>query len=232
MFFTYQGSGTVRGMDTLTPTPNTTLRRAPARGSYDRALVHAILDEGLVAAVGFVADGQPFVMPMAYARLGDQLILHGARASRALKLAAEGGPLCVTVTLLDGLVLARSAFSHSMNYRSVVVLGQARELTDHPEKLAALAAVVDHVLPGRSAQARPPNDKELAATRVVALPIVEASAKVRAGGPHDDEADQQHPCWAGHLPLSLVPGAPIADNDHPIPPGVLAYRRGFAVSGR
>jgi uncharacterized protein len=218
-------------MDTLVPTPLTTLRRVPSRGSYDRAAVHAILDEGLVAMVGFVADGHPFVIPMAYGRLGDQLILHGARASRVLRGGAAAERVCVTVTLVDGIVLARSAFHHSMNYRSVVVLGQPRELTLREEKLAALAAVVDHVLPGRAAQARPPDDKELGATRVLTLAIEEASAKIRTGGPLDDEADLAHPCWAGHVPLALTAGTPIPANDRPVPASLLPYRRG-AVSGR
>jgi uncharacterized protein len=224
-------------MDPLAPTPLTRLHRHPERGSHDRALLYAILDEGLVASVGFVEGEQPFVMPMAYARLGDRLLLHGARASRALARAAEGLPLCVTVTLLDGLVLARSAMSHSLNYRSVVVLGRARELADAAEKRAALTAVVEHVLPGRAAEVRAPSDKELAATRVLALPIEEASAKVRSGGPRDDPDDMAVPCWAGHLPLALCPtGPPVPDGGelHALPTALASYRRGRAgaLSGR
>jgi nitroimidazol reductase NimA-like FMN-containing flavoprotein (pyridoxamine 5'-phosphate oxidase superfamily) len=235
MFSPYQGNGTVGDMSqspaTIAPAPSlrTTVHRVPSRARYDRDTVRAILAEGLVAAVGFVDAGAPFVMPMAYGLLGDDLILHGARASRALKAAFEGG-LCVTVTLIDGLVLARSAFHHSMNYRSVVVLGRPRELTASADKNAALAAIVDHVLPGRSSQARPPSDRELAATRVLALSLAEASAKVRTGGPLDDEADLSHPCWAGHLPLALSPaGPPIADSaGHPLPPGLAAYDRSLS----
>jgi uncharacterized protein len=216
-------------MDTLTPTPRTTLHRVPARGSYDRALVYGILDEGLWAAVGFVADGQPFVIPMAYARLGDELLLHGARASRLLGQAASA-PICVTVTLLDGLVLARSAFSHSLNYRSVVVLGQARAVTTPEEKRAAMNALCDHVLRGRAQEARPPNEKELNATALLALPITEASAKVRQGGPRDEEEDLAWPCWAGHLPLRLAAGAPVPDPVAPpalpLPPALARYERG------
>lgn len=218
-------------MSDLEVTARTRLHRVPARGSFDRATIHAILDEGLVAHVGFQDRESPFVMPMAYARLGEELVLHGARASRALALAAAGAPLCVTVTLLDGLVLARSAFSHSMNYRAVVILGRAREIVDDVERRAAMDALVNHVLPGRAAVARAPSAKEIAATRVVALPIVEASAKVRGGGPHDDEEDLMVPCWAGHLPLHLVPAGPAvpdlqgASGDQPLPPGLRDYRR-------
>jgi len=179
--------------------------------------------------VGFVADGHPFVMPMAYARSGDQLLLHGARASRLLGHAGAGAPVCVTVTLLDGLVLARSAFSHSLNYRSVVVLGQARPLDAPEDKRAAMAALVEHVLPGRGRDVRPPSDKELGATAVLALPITEASAKVREGGPRDDEEDLTLGCWAGHLPLRLTAGAPVPDARLPpgmtVPDALAAYRR-------
>jgi hypothetical protein len=217
---------------TITPTPRTTLRRRPARGSHDREVIHAILDEGLVAAVGFVGDGgQPYVLPMAYVRRGEEIVLHGAAANRLLQHAAGGAALCVTVTLLDGLVLARSAFSHSMNYRSVVVLGRARAIEAADEKRAAMAALVDHILPGRSAQVRPPDEKELAATRVLAVPIVEASAKIRAGGPVDGEEDLAVPCWAGHLPLHLAAGLPIADARgvlHAVPPAGLANYGGGA----
>ncbi|WP_394823595.1 pyridoxamine 5'-phosphate oxidase family protein [Pendulispora albinea] len=210
-------------------TSNTTLHRIPARGSYDRALAYAILDEGLHCSVGIVSDGRPFVMPMAYARVEDELILHGASASRLLKTAGSSLAVCVTVTLLDGLVFARSAFHHSMNYRSVVVLGQAVEITDPLAKARALDALVEHVLPGRSRDVRPGNDKELAATRVLALPIEEASVKVRAGGPIDDEEDMDLACWAGDVPLALQARAPIDDAQFPpkVPrPAVLdAYSR-------
>jgi nitroimidazol reductase NimA-like FMN-containing flavoprotein (pyridoxamine 5'-phosphate oxidase superfamily) len=220
----------ILAMDPLKPTPRTTIHRLPARGSYDRALVHRILDEGLYASVGFVVDGQPFVIPVVYGRLGDQIVLHGAAASRMLKHGGAGHPLCVTVTLVDGLVLARSAFHHSINYRSVVVLGVARELTDHAEKNAALTAIVNHMLAGRWDEARPPTEKELNATRVLCLPIDEASAKVRTGGPIDDEEDLVVPCWAGHLPIQLTAGAPVPDARAPVlapvPPALLDYRRG------
>jgi nitroimidazol reductase NimA-like FMN-containing flavoprotein (pyridoxamine 5'-phosphate oxidase superfamily) len=215
-------------MDNFTPTPRTTFHRIPGRGSYDRALVHAILDEGLWAAVGFVSDGHPFVLPMAYARLGDQLILHGARASRLLGEAASA-PVCATVTLLDGVVLARSAFHHSLDYRSVVVLGQARPLLAPEEKQAALTALVEHVLRGRAADVRPPSEKELAATSVLALPIIEASAKVRTGGPIDDQEDLALPCWAGHVPLRLTASPPIPAPHLPPtiapPPAIATYTR-------
>jgi uncharacterized protein len=194
----------------LEPTPRTTIHRVPARGSYDRAVIHAILDEAYFASVGISVDGQPFVIPMVHARLGEELILHGAPASRLLKHAAAF-PVCATVTLLDGLVLARSAFHHSLNYRSVVVLGQARLVRDEAEKRAAMAALVDHVSPGRAAQARPPSAKELAATQVLALPLTESSAKLRAGGPLDDPEDYPHPVWAGHIPLQLRAAPPVPD---------------------
>jgi uncharacterized protein len=215
-------------METLPPTARTTIRRIPGRGSYDRALLYAILDEGLVASVGFCVEGQPYVIPMAYARRGDELVLHGASASRLLKTGAAQLPLCVTVTLLDGLVLARSAFHHSMNYRSAVVLGQAREIAGPEEKRAALNALVEHVLRGRSEQARPPNDKELAATRVLALPIQEASAKSRSGGPLDDPEDLDRACWAGHIPLRLTAGDPVSDASGalgPLPAGLALIAR-------
>jgi hypothetical protein len=195
------------------PTPRTTIHRKPARGSYDRAVIHAILDAGLVAHVGFAVDGQPYVIPMVYARLGDELVLHGAVASRALGVAADGIPMCATVTIVDGLVLAQSWMHHSMNYRSVIVLGKAREIV-HPEaKLVALSAVIDHAMRGRSGESRPPSPKELAATRVIALPIEEASAKQRAGGPlPPDDEDRASPFWAGVIPLRIAAGAPIAES--------------------
>jgi uncharacterized protein len=198
-------------MDPLATTPRTRLHRKPVRGSYDRALAYRILDEALVAHVGFAVDQQPFVIPMFFARQGDTLLLHGAAASRLLASGARGLPLCVTVTLLDGLVLARSHFHHSVNYRSVVLMGTAHEIEDRDGKLAASAAFVDHVVPGRSREARPPTDKELAATRMLAMPIDEGSVKVREGGPIDDEEDFTVPCWSGHIPIGLVPSPPIPD---------------------
>jgi nitroimidazol reductase NimA-like FMN-containing flavoprotein (pyridoxamine 5'-phosphate oxidase superfamily) len=183
--------------------PRSTVRRRVERASYDPEQVFAILDAGLVAHVGFVHDGQPFVIPMAYARLDRELVLHGAAASRLLEVGAGGAALSVCVTILDGLVYARSAFHHSVNYRSVVVLGRAREVGDAAEKRAFLDALVDRFAPGRSRQVRPPSARELHATRVLALPIEEASAKVRTGGPVDDPEDLTVPVWTGQLPVAV-----------------------------
>ena len=216
-------------MADLDPTPRTTLRRLPARGHFDRATVNAILDEALVCHVGFVSDGQPFVIPTIHARAGDQVFVHGSAASRMLKTLQGGVPVCLTATLLDGLVLARSAFHHSMNYRSVVVLGDAQPVTDDGEKWDALHAIVEHVAPGRWSEVREPSAKELAATLVLRLPIEEASAKVRSGPPLDDEEDYALECWAGVLPLRLTPGTPVPDPRMPagraLPPSVTGYAR-------
>lgn len=213
----------------LPVTPRTELRRRPDRGRHDLATVHAILDEGLVCHVGFVAEGHPFVIPTAYARIGDTLYLHGSPANRMLRTLEKDVPVCVTVTLLDGIVLARSAFHTSMNYRSVLVLGHAHRVRDEAERRRALIALVEHVAPGRSRDVRLPSDEELAFTKVLALPLREASAKVRTGPPVDDEADLHLPHWAGVLPLPLVPGVPVADPDlHadvPAPAYVTGYRR-------
>ncbi|HEY3238971.1 MAG TPA: pyridoxamine 5'-phosphate oxidase family protein [Acidimicrobiia bacterium] len=208
-------------------TARTTVRRRPERAEYDRAAVEAILDEGLVAHVGLAVDGQPFVLPMVYARVGGDLYLHGSAASRLLRALVAGAPVGVTVTLLDGLVLARSAFHHSMNYRSVVILGTAVPVTDAAERERALAAMVDHAVPGRSEEVRPPDRRELAATLVVRVALDEASAKVRSGPPIDDEADLEVPVWAGVLPLRLVAGDPRPDGpaDRPLPPAVAAWRK-------
>ncbi len=195
----------------MQPTARTQVRRRPERAHYDRAGIEAILDEGLVAHVGIAVDGQPFVLPMAYARVGDDLYLHGSAASRLLRALSGGAAVCVTVTLLDGLVLARSAFHHSMNYRCVVVLGRAVPVPDGPERDRALAAIVDHAVAGRSALVRPPDRKELAATKVLRLSLEEASAKVRTGPPIDDDRDLDVPVWAGVLPLRLVAGDPCPD---------------------
>jgi nitroimidazol reductase NimA-like FMN-containing flavoprotein (pyridoxamine 5'-phosphate oxidase superfamily) len=200
----------------LAVTPQTTLHRLPKRGSHERAVIHGILDAGLVCHVGFVADGQPFVIPTAYGRAGDTLYIHGAVASRMLKHLAGGAPVCVTVTLLDGLVLARSAFHHSMNYRSVVLLGAPRRV-EGEERLAALRAIVEHITPGRWEATRAPNDKELAATTVLALAIEEGSAKVRSGPPLDDAEDLGLSHWAGVVPLALRAAAPVPDPA--LPPG-------------
>lgn len=180
-----------------------TIHRLPKRASYDPEVVSAILDAGLVAHVAFVHDGHPFVIPTTYVRVGRELMIHGSAASRMLDVGAERAPLSVCVTLLDGLVYARSAFHHSMNYRSVVVLGHARDVTDEAEKRAFLDALVDRVAPGRAREVRGPSAQELRATRVLAIPLDEASAKIRTGPPIDDEADLAIPVWAGQLPLGL-----------------------------
>jgi uncharacterized protein len=193
------------------PTQRTQVKRLPQRGEYDRQTIYDILDEGLICQVGFVVDGQPFVIPTAYGRVGDRLYIHGSPASRMLRTLKEGISVCLTVTLLDGLVLARSAFHHSMNYRSVVVLGQATLVEDADEKLEALKAFTEHVMRDRWAEVRPPTRQELAGTLVLALPLNEASAKMRSGAPIDDEADYALPVWAGELPLRVTPLSPIAD---------------------
>jgi nitroimidazol reductase NimA-like FMN-containing flavoprotein (pyridoxamine 5'-phosphate oxidase superfamily) len=213
----------------LTVTPRTRLARLPARGRHERAQLEAILDEALWCHVGFVLEGQPYVIPTIHARVGERLYLHGSAASRMARSLAEGLPVCVTVSLLDGLVLARSAFHHSMNYRSVVILGRAREVTEAGEKDTALRAIVEHVAPGRSHDVRGPSPLELKATSVLCVPIEEASAKVRTGPPLDDEEDHALPCWAGVLPLRLLPGEPLPDprlpEGIPVPAYVSGYRR-------
>jgi uncharacterized protein len=198
-------------MTAIEMTDRTRVRRLADRGHYDAATIHAILDEALICHVGFVVDGAPVVIPTIHWREGDTLYFHGSAASRMLRSLKNGVPACVTVTLLDGLVLARSAFHHSMNYRSVVVFGTAREVSDEAEKIRALDALVEHVVRGRSADVRPANAKELRQTLVLALPLEEASAKIRTGGPVDDEEDYALPVWAGVLPLALVPGEPVVD---------------------
>ncbi|WNG37093.1 pyridoxamine 5'-phosphate oxidase family protein [Archangium violaceum] len=203
-------------MDTptsLPPSERSTVRRLPKRASYEEPVIHAILDEGLVAHVGVTVEGQPYVMPMVYGRMGRNLYLHGASVSRLAKQLAQGVPACLTVTLVDGLVLARSAFHHSMNYRSVVVLGTAVLVTDEAEKTQALEAITDHALRGRWAEVRAPNAQELKATSVLRLPLEEASAKIRTGGPRDDEEDLALECWAGVLPLRLVAHPPEPAED-------------------
>jgi nitroimidazol reductase NimA-like FMN-containing flavoprotein (pyridoxamine 5'-phosphate oxidase superfamily) len=192
-------------------TDRTRLKRLPKRGMFDRAAVYDILDEGFVCHVGFVVDGQPFVIPTGYARVGDEVYLHGSAASRMVRTLAGGLDVCVTVTLVDGLVLARSAFHHSMNYRSVMILGQARLVTDPAEKTEALRAFTNHIVPDRWDTLRPVTAQELLGTSVLALPIEEASAKVRSGPPVDDEEDVTWPVWAGVIPLSLQAAAPVAD---------------------
>jgi nitroimidazol reductase NimA-like FMN-containing flavoprotein (pyridoxamine 5'-phosphate oxidase superfamily) len=198
-------------MNSFAPSERTTLKRLPQRGSYDRDVVYRILDEGFVCHVGFAVDGQPFVIPTAYGRVGDKLYIHGSAASRTLRDLSGGIPVCVTVTLVDGLVLARSAFHHSINYRSVVILGAATVVAAAEEKMTALKAFTEHVIPGRWDDVREPNEQELKGTSVLALPLVEVSAKVRTGPPKDDEEDMAIPVWAGELPLRITAGSPIDD---------------------
>ena len=197
-------------MSSFLQTERTTLKRLPARGVYDRALVYQILDEGFICHVGFAVEGRPYVIPTGYARANDKLYIHGSQASRMLRTLKSGIDVCVTVTLLDGLVLARSAFNHSMNYRSVVVFGEA-VVVDEAEKLAALLAFSEHVIAGRWADVRQPTEQELKATTVLALPLKEVSAKVRSGPPIDDEDDYELSVWAGVIPLSLVAQSPVPD---------------------
>jgi nitroimidazol reductase NimA-like FMN-containing flavoprotein (pyridoxamine 5'-phosphate oxidase superfamily) len=208
-------------------TERTRVRRLPERAAYDRATVHAILDEGFLCHLGFVVDGQPYVIPTGYARVGDTVFLHGSTGSR-LGL-RPGMDVCVTVTLVDGLVLARSAFHHSMNYRSVMAIGRLRPVTDPGEKEVALRALVEHIVPGRSDEVRGGDPRELAATAVVALPLDEVSAKVRTGPPSDDEPDYDLPIWAGVLPLALIPGEPapdpVLDPSIPTPAHVVSWSR-------
>ena len=199
-------------MDTYTPTNRTQVRRLPKRATYDKEQVHGILDQGYICHVGFVVDGQPFVIPTGYARFGDQLYIHGSAASRMLRSAGEGVDVCVTVTLVDGFVLARSVFHHSMNYRSVVALGKARLVTDPEEKRAALRCFTNHIVEGRWEEARQPTDQELKATSVLALPLEEVSAKVRTGPPVDDEEDYSMAIWAGVVPVQAQLGVPVADD--------------------
>jgi len=195
---------------TIDVTDRTRVRRLPTRANYDRETIHAILDEALVCHVGFVVDGRPVVIPTIHWREEDTLYVHGSAASRMLRSLKGGVDACVTVTLIDGLVLARSAFHHSMNYRSVVVFGKAREVTGD-EKTQALQRLVEHIHPGRSAEVRPPNEMEMKQTLVLALPLEEASAKIRTGGPVDDEEDYALPVWAGVVPLKLTRGEAIED---------------------
>ena len=200
-------------MEKISQTPRTTLKRLPQRGRYDRELINQILDEGFVCHVGFAVDGRPFVIPTGYARVGDSLIIHGSQASRMLRTLGQGidVDVCVTVTLIDGLVLARSAFHHSMNYRSVVLFGRATPIEEPVAKVAALRALSEHMIPGRWDDVRAPNERELQQTTVLSLALTEASAKVRTGPPLDDEEDYCLPVWAGVIPLSLVARDPVDD---------------------
>jgi nitroimidazol reductase NimA-like FMN-containing flavoprotein (pyridoxamine 5'-phosphate oxidase superfamily) len=198
-------------LESSNPTPRTRVVRLPQRGVYDRDAVNQILNEALLCHVGFVADAQPFVIPMSYGRDGDTLYIHGSPASRMLRHLEQGVPVCVTVTLLGGLVLARAIANHSMNYRSVVILGTATLVDDPAEKLAALRAISEHIIPHRWDDSRQPNEKELKATSVLRLPINEFSAKVRVGPPMDEEEDYSFPTWAGVIPLEMTAGAAIPD---------------------
>ncbi|MEP6718476.1 MAG: pyridoxamine 5'-phosphate oxidase family protein [bacterium] len=209
-------------------TERTTLKRLPKRGVYDRELVYAILDEGFICHVGFVADGKPVVIPTGYARVDDQLYIHGSQASRMLRTLKTGIDVCVTVTLIDGLVLARSAFHHSMNYRSVVVFGNATMIEEADAKLTALRALSEHMVPGRWDEVRGPNEQELKATTVLALPLEEVSAKVRTGPPLDDQEDYALKVWAGVLPLKLVASDPAPDPLHPSDVELPSYTRNYA----
>jgi nitroimidazol reductase NimA-like FMN-containing flavoprotein (pyridoxamine 5'-phosphate oxidase superfamily) len=211
------------------PTERTEVRRLAERSSYDRKLIESILDEALVCHVGFVHEGTPVVIPTIHARVGQTLYLHGSPASRMLRSMRSGNEICVTVTLVDGLVVARAAFHNSMNYRSVVVFGTPRIVDDPDEKWDALEAITEHVIPGRWADSRPMSEKEQKGTLVVALPITEASAKTREGGPGDDDEDYGLPIWAGVIPLTLTPAASITDPNQAVdvdpPRYVTDYRR-------
>ena len=214
----------------LQVTQRSKIKRLPKRGSQERELIYSILDEALLAHVGFVNNEQPFVIPMAYGREGDRLYLHGANLSRLLKTLEQGVDVCITVTILDGLVVARSLFHHSMNYRSVVLFGKAKLVENENEKMAALKALTDQMILGRWQQARIPNTQELKATKVLSVPIEEGSAKVRTGAPSDDEEDYSLPFWAGQLPLKLTAGIPIADSrlsaEIAVPEHIANYHRG------
>lgn len=212
---------------TLLQTERTKLKRLPKRGHFDRETVYGILDEGFICHVGFAPQGQPFVIPTGYARVDDKLYIHGSQASRMLRTLSGGVDACVTVTIVDGLVLARSAFHHSMNYRSVVIFGRARIVEDREEKMAALVALSEHIVRGRWADVREPNEEEFIKTTVLELPLVEASAKIRTGPPLDDEEDYALPMWAGVIPLSLQAGEPINDPRLPAEIEVPDYARNY-----
>ena len=212
-----------------TPTPRTRVVREAERGVYDRESAYRILDEGFICHVGFVVDGQPYVIPTSYGRSGDHLYIHGSAASRMLRNLNSDIPVCITVTLLDGLVLARSIFNHSMNYRSVVILGKATVVADPIEKIEVLRRLSEHILPGRWDESRPPNERELKATFALRVPIAEFSAKVRKGPPIDDEEDYSFQTWAGVIPLETVAQPPIPDErcspETPVPAYAKAYSR-------
>jgi nitroimidazol reductase NimA-like FMN-containing flavoprotein (pyridoxamine 5'-phosphate oxidase superfamily) len=216
-------------MTKFTKTAKTRINRLPKRGQYDRETIYQILDEALICHVGFVENGQPYVIPINFARLDDTIVLHGAKASRLLKHIEAGNPVCIEATIVDGLVLARSVFHHSVNYRSVVLFGTGRSIEGSGEKMAALEAITEHLIPGRWKEARIPNRKEMNATRVVGIKIEEASAKVRVGAPLDEAEDYALPVWAGVLPLEETPCTPIRDTlqseNIPLPGYIAGYAR-------
>ena len=215
-------------MTDFAKTEKNNIKRLPKRGHYDRETIYRILDEALICHVGFADGGQPYVIPINFARIDDTIVLHGAKASRLLKHVEAGHPICVEVTIVDGLVLARSVFHHSVNYRSVVLFGTGRLVVDEQEKLAALEAVTEHLIPGRWKEARLPNQKELNATSVVSIRIDDASAKVRVGPPVDDEEDYTLPVWAGVLPLQELPRSPIQDELQSAEIALPEYVAGYA----
>src|SRR5579863_9739880 len=220
-------TASTHSVEKIAPTARTRVKRMPKRAAYDRAAIYSILDTALVCHVGFALGGQPYVIPTLHVRIADRLYIHGSAAGRMLGAAADGTPIAVTVTHIDGLVLARSAFHHSVNYRSVVILGTATLVTDPAEKLAVMKGLIDHVAPGRWDHIRHPNEKELAATSVLSIPIEEASAKLRSGDPLDDEADYATPTWAGQIPFATTTLAPVADArldaSVPLPAHVTTY---------
>jgi nitroimidazol reductase NimA-like FMN-containing flavoprotein (pyridoxamine 5'-phosphate oxidase superfamily) len=219
-------------MSTFPPTERTTLKRLPKRAEYDRAAVFEILGEAFICHVGFIVNGKPVVIPTSYCRVGDDVYIHGSAASRMLRSLEQGIDVCVTVTLIDGLVLARSAFHHSINYRSVVIFGKAKVVDDLDEKTRALQAFTEHVVPGRWEEVRLPTEAEMRSTLVLKLPLVEVSAKVRTGPPIDDDEDYELAVWAGVVPLSLIAAAPVIDDR--VPPGIEApdYVREYSRKGR
>src|SRR5580704_10229642 len=216
-------------MSEFTPTERTRVRRKPDRGNYDRETIYAILDQAFVCHVGFIADGMPVVVPTNYVRVGDKLFLHGSTASRLMKTLGSGAPFCLSVTLLDGIVFSPTATGHSVNYRSVVVMGKAEVIEGHDAKLAAMRDFVEYVLRGRWAQVRPPTEQELKGTMVVAVPLVEASAKVRKGFAVNDAEEYEGSKWTGVLPFKWTPGEPMRDPrgnpDAPVPANVARYTR-------
>jgi nitroimidazol reductase NimA-like FMN-containing flavoprotein (pyridoxamine 5'-phosphate oxidase superfamily) len=211
------------------PSPRMRVRRLPKRGHYDRETIHAVLDAGTLCHIGYVVDGQPFVTPTLYWRHGDKVYWHGSAASRMLRSLDKGVPACLTVTHMDGFVLARSGFHHSINYRSVMAVGTAYAVRDKKEKLAHLEEFVERLFPGRWREIREPSEQELKATLLLGMSLDEASAKIRTGGPIDDEPDYALPCWAGVLPLSLAPGKPVPDQRLAAGTPLPAYLKGWTL---